>query len=87
MLENTKTENADQRRAAATLLCGFCANSKAQYTAHIPQLLRGLIHLCTDTDKDVLQMSWEALNAVTKVSFLSVKIVNIFIYYISDFRF
>lgn len=67
MLENTKNDNADQRRAAATLLCGFCANSKAQYTAHVPQLLRGLIHLCTDTDRDVLQMSWEALNAVTKV--------------------
>ncbi|KAG5899951.1 hypothetical protein JTB14_002498 [Gonioctena quinquepunctata] len=66
MLENTKNDNADQRRAAATLLCGFCANSKAQYSAHVPQLLRGLIHLCTDTDKDVLQMSWEALNAVTK---------------------
>ncbi|KAF7282220.1 hypothetical protein GWI33_003020 [Rhynchophorus ferrugineus] len=66
MLENTRNENADQRRAAATLLCGFCANSKAQYTAHIPQLLRGLIHLCTDNDRDVLQMSWEALNAVTK---------------------
>lgn len=66
MLENTKNENADQRRAAATLLCVFCANSKAQYTAHVPQLLRGLIHLCTDTDKDVLQMSWEALSAVTK---------------------
>jgi HEAT repeat protein len=66
MLENTRNDNADQRRAAATLLCGFCANSKAQYTAHVPQLLRGLIHLCTDDDKDVLQMSWEALNAVTK---------------------
>ncbi|XP_060530072.1 stalled ribosome sensor GCN1 [Cylas formicarius] len=66
MLENTRSDNADQRRAAATLLCGFCANSKAQYTAHVPQLLRGLIHLCTDSDKDVLQMSWEALNAVTK---------------------
>ncbi|XP_030761834.1 eIF-2-alpha kinase activator GCN1 isoform X2 [Sitophilus oryzae] len=66
MLENTRNQNADQRRAAATLLCGFCANSKAQYTAHVPQLLRGLIHLCTDSDRDVLQMSWEALNAVTK---------------------
>lgn len=66
MLENTRNENADQRRAAATLLCAFCANSKAQYSAHVPQLLRGLIHLCTDSDKDVLQMSWEALNAVTK---------------------
>lgn len=68
LLESTRNENADQRRAAATLLCGFCANSKAQYITHVPQLLRGLIHLCTDQDKDVLLMSWEALNAVTKVS-------------------
>lgn len=68
LLESTRNESADQRRAAATLLCAFCANSKAQYTNHVPQLLRGLIHLCIDSDKDVLHMSWEALNAVTKVS-------------------
>lgn len=67
MLENTRTKDDAQRRAAATLLCGFCANSKAQYTMHVPQLLRGLIHLMIDTDKDVLQMAWEALYAVTKV--------------------
>ncbi|XP_066249177.1 stalled ribosome sensor GCN1 [Euwallacea similis] len=66
MLENTRNRDQDQRRAAATLLCAFCANSKAQYSAHVPQLLRGLIHLMTDSDKDVLLMSWEALNAVTK---------------------
>ncbi|KAK4875808.1 hypothetical protein RN001_012230 [Aquatica leii] len=66
LLENTRTENIGQRRAAATLLCAFCANSRAQYTNHVPQLFRGLIHLGTDSDKDVLQMSWEALGAVTK---------------------
>ncbi|KAL3270236.1 hypothetical protein HHI36_009292 [Cryptolaemus montrouzieri] len=66
MLENTKNEDQDQRRAATTLLCGFCANTKAQYLTHVPQLLRGLIFLCTDNDKEVLQMAWEALNAVTK---------------------
>ncbi|CAH0556041.1 unnamed protein product [Brassicogethes aeneus] len=66
MLENTRVENDDQRRAAATLLCGFCANSKAQYLDHIPQLLRGLIYLCTDKDTDVLKMSWEALTAIVK---------------------
>lgn len=69
LLENTRTDNVSQRRAAATLLCAFCANSRAQYTTHVPQLYRGLIHLCTDSDRDVLQMSWEALNAVTKVNF------------------
>lgn len=68
LLESSRNENADQRRAAATLLCAFCANSKAQYTNHVPQLFRGLIHLCTDSDKDILHMAWEALNAVTKVS-------------------
>ncbi|KAF5292015.1 hypothetical protein FQA39_LY14132 [Lamprigera yunnana] len=66
LLENTRTDNIGQRRAAATLLCAFCANSRAQYTNHVPQLFRGLIHLGTDSDKDVLQMSWEALSAVTK---------------------
>lgn len=71
LLESTRNENADQRRAAATLLCAFCANSKAQYTNHVPQLLRGLIHLCTDSDKDVLHMSWEALNATTKVRIIT----------------
>lgn len=70
LLENTRSDNADQRRAAATLLCGFCANSKAQYTQHVSQLYRGLIHLCTDSDKEVLQMTWEALNAVTRVYIL-----------------
>lgn len=73
LLESTRNENADQRRAAATLLCAFCANSKAQYTNHVPQLLRGLIHLCTDSDRDVLHMSWEALNATTKVGVTKVK--------------
>ncbi|KAK5645447.1 hypothetical protein RI129_006747 [Pyrocoelia pectoralis] len=66
LLENTRTDNVDQRRAAATLLCAFCANSRAHYINHVPQLYRGLIHLCIDSDRDVLQMSWEALNAVTK---------------------
>lgn len=70
LLENSRVEIVDQRRASVTLLCAFCANSRAQYTAHVPQLLRGLVHLCTDTDSDVLQMAWEALNAVTKVTLL-----------------
>lgn len=70
LLENIRNENADQRRAAAILLCAFCANSKAQYITHVPQLYRGLIHLCIDTDKEVLQMSWEAIAAVTRVFLL-----------------
>ncbi|KAI4470055.1 translational activator gcn1-related [Holotrichia oblita] len=66
LLESTRTDNVKQRKGAVTLLCAFCANSKAQYTTHVPQLLRGLIHLCTDSDKEILRAAWEALNAVTK---------------------
>lgn len=66
LLEYTRSESVEQRRSAATLLCAFCATTRVDYSNHVPQLLRGLIHLCTDSDKDVLQMSWEALNAVTK---------------------
>lgn len=73
LLEYTRSDNVEQRRSAATLLCAFCATTRADYTNHVPQLLRGLIHLCTDSDKQVLQMSWEALNAVTKVSLFSCK--------------
>lgn len=71
MLENTRNEDPNHRRAAATLLCAFCANSKAQYQMHVPQLLRGLILLCTDKDQEVLKMAFEALNAITKVNRLS----------------
>ncbi|KRT80352.1 Armadillo repeat containing protein [Oryctes borbonicus] len=66
LLESTRTDNVKQRKGAVTLLCAFCANSKAQYTTHVSQLLRGLIHLCTDSDKEILRAAWEALNAVTK---------------------
>ncbi|XP_065343673.1 stalled ribosome sensor GCN1 isoform X1 [Cloeon dipterum] len=66
LMEATKSDKAEVRRSAATLLCAFCSNSRADYSQYVPQLLRGLIHLFTDQDKDVLQMSWEALNAVTK---------------------
>lgn len=73
LLESTRTDNVKQRKGAVTLLCAFCANSKAQYTTHVPQLLRGLIHLCTDSDKEILRAAWEALNAVTKVIIIKFK--------------
>ncbi|XP_022916125.2 stalled ribosome sensor GCN1 [Onthophagus taurus] len=66
LLESSRTTNVKQRKGAVTLLCAFCANSKAQYTTHVPQLLRGIVHLCTDSDKEILRTAWEALNAVTK---------------------
>lgn len=66
LLEHTRADCPLRRRSAAALLCAFCGSSKADFSAYIPQLMRGLIHLCTDDDKEVLQMAWEALNAVTK---------------------
>nr|XP_031848654.1 eIF-2-alpha kinase activator GCN1 isoform X2 [Nomia melanderi] len=66
LMEATRAEDPSRRRSAATLLCAFCRDTRADYSQYVPQLLRGLIHLFTDDDKDVLQMSWEALTAVTK---------------------
>lgn len=55
-----------QRRAAVALLCAFCAHTRAPLTPHVPQLLRELLRLFTDTDRHVLQLAGEALAAVTK---------------------
>lgn len=66
--EATKSENPNTRKAAINLLSSFCMNSKGDYSQYVPQLLRIFIHLLIDKDTEVLQLSWEALNAVTKVS-------------------
>lgn len=66
LMDSSKSEQTEVRRAAATLLCAFCTHSPGDYSQYIPQLLRGLLRLLADTDKDVLQRSWDALNAVTK---------------------
>lgn len=68
LMEVTRSEDVGIRRAAATLLCGFCSHTRADYSQYVPQLLRGLIHLFADQDREVLLISWEALGAVTKVS-------------------
>ncbi|CAN8015116.1 unnamed protein product [Ixodes persulcatus] len=55
-----------QRRGAVALLCAFCSHTKAPLGPHVPQLLRELLRLFTDTDRHVLQLAGEALAAVTK---------------------
>lgn len=67
LMDATRNKETPIRRSAATLLCAFCRDTRADYSQYVPQLLRGLIHLFTDEDRDVLQMSWEALTAVIKV--------------------
>ncbi|KAL1132575.1 hypothetical protein AAG570_010527, partial [Ranatra chinensis] len=81
LLEVGRCEKVESRRAAATLLCAFCTHTRADYSQHVPQLLRGLIHLFTDTDQTVLQMSWDALSAVTKTLDPSQQVI-----YVSDIR-
>ncbi|XP_051176736.1 eIF-2-alpha kinase activator GCN1 [Leptopilina boulardi] len=66
LMDATRSKETPIRRSAATLLCAFCRDTRADYSQYVPQLLRGLIHLFTDEDRDVLQMSWEALTAVIK---------------------
>ncbi|XP_068630147.1 stalled ribosome sensor GCN1 [Battus philenor] len=58
--------SAERRRAAAALLCAFVSHSRAELAPHVPQLLRGLLLLFADTERDVLQMAWEALSALTR---------------------
>ncbi|XP_013182147.1 PREDICTED: translational activator GCN1 isoform X1 [Papilio xuthus] len=66
LLEAVRTSSGDRRRAAAALLCAFVSHSRADLAPHVPQLLRGLLLLFADTDRDVLQMAWEALSALTR---------------------
>ncbi|KFB35881.1 AGAP001700-PA-like protein [Anopheles sinensis] len=66
VMESSKSDVPDTRKAAATLLCAFCTHSPGDYSQYVPQLLRGLLRLLADSDRDVLQRSWDALSAVTK---------------------
>ncbi|CAH1402466.1 unnamed protein product [Nezara viridula] len=66
LLDASKNDRPENRRAAATLLCAFCTHTRADISQHVSQLLRGLILNFTDSDQTVLQMSWDALSAVTK---------------------
>ena len=53
-----------------SLLHTFCQETNADYSQFIPTLFRGIIHLMNDSDELVVDMSWNALNAVTKVTSL-----------------
>ncbi|ELU10403.1 hypothetical protein CAPTEDRAFT_97964, partial [Capitella teleta] len=63
--------DAGMRRASVTILKAFCDQTKVDLSDYVPQLLRGLIHLLTDSDPGVQLSAWECLSAVTKVGILS----------------
>ncbi|XP_052855214.1 eIF-2-alpha kinase activator GCN1 isoform X1 [Drosophila gunungcola] len=66
LLISANSSNLCTRKSSASLLSAFCIHSPGNYSQYIPQLLRCLLKLLVDNDKDILQKSWEALNAVIK---------------------
>merc|ERR1711970_43773 len=66
LLDNCKSKDSVTRRGAVTLLHAFCDKTKTDYSEYVPQLIRSLILLFTDSDHGVLGEAWNALSAVTK---------------------
>ncbi|KAM3961855.1 lethal (3) 80Fj [Aphomia sociella] len=66
LLEAARGAEAGRRRAAAALLCAYVSHTRAELSPHVPQLLRGLLLLFAASERDVLQMAWEALAALTR---------------------
>lgn len=67
LLEATRSPEVGMRQAAAIILNMYCSRSKADYTSHLRSLVSGLIRLFNDSSLVVLEESWDALNAITKV--------------------
>lgn len=67
LLEATRSPEVGMRQAAAIILNIYCSRSKADYTSHLRNLVSGLIRLFNDSSPVVLEESWDALNAITKV--------------------
>lgn len=70
LLEATRSPEVGMRQAAAIILNIYCSKSKADYTGHLRGLVSGLIRLFNDSNTVVLDESWDALNAITKVGSL-----------------
>ncbi|XP_055908453.1 eIF-2-alpha kinase activator GCN1 [Eupeodes corollae] len=66
LMTSAKSESLPTRKSAASLLSAFCTHSPGDYSQYVPQLLRCLLRLLAEQDRDILQRSWDALNAVIK---------------------
>ncbi|XP_075147200.1 lethal (3) 80Fj isoform X2 [Haematobia irritans] len=66
LMSSAKSDNLATRKSSASLLSAFCIHTPGNYAQYVPQLLRCLLRLLADEDRDILQRSWEALNAVVK---------------------
>ncbi|XP_005190412.2 stalled ribosome sensor GCN1 [Musca domestica] len=66
LMASAKSEVSTTRKSSVSLLSAFCIHSPGNYAQYVPQLLRCLLRLLAEKDRDILQHSWEALNAVVK---------------------
>ena len=49
------------------LLCSYCTSSKEDLLQYTPTLLQSILSRFNDPDSKVIETSWNALSAVTKV--------------------
>ncbi|XP_073321707.1 stalled ribosome sensor GCN1 [Pagrus major] len=66
LLESTRGADSGLRQAAVTILNGYFARTRLDYSAHTRTLLSGLIRLLNDSNPEVLAQSWDTINSITK---------------------
>lgn len=68
LLEASRGSNPGMRQAAVTILNGYFARTRLDYSAHTRILLSGLIRLLNDSNPEVLVQSWDTIHSITKVT-------------------
>ncbi|KAG7281813.1 hypothetical protein CRUP_037094 [Coryphaenoides rupestris] len=66
LLEATRGSDPGLRQAAITILNGYFARTRLDYSAHTRTLLSGLIRLLNDSNPEVLVQSWDTISSITK---------------------
>ncbi|XP_072244658.1 stalled ribosome sensor GCN1 [Leuresthes tenuis] len=66
LLEASRGADPGLRQAAVTILNGYFARTRQDYSAHTRTLLSGLIRLLNDSNPYVLSQSWDTINSITK---------------------
>lgn len=65
LLQTLKAGDYPSKRAAITLLNGFCHQAKIKDTTQINQILTALILAYTEDTQEILEQAWDALNCLT----------------------
>ncbi|XP_034546988.1 eIF-2-alpha kinase activator GCN1 [Notolabrus celidotus] len=66
LLEASRGPDPGLRQASVTILNGYFARTRLDYSAHTRNLLSGLIRLLNDSNPEVLVQSWDTINSITK---------------------